>query len=201
MIIQWISNWVYFVFNFFWKLKFFKIQFIFNNLKSFNVSTMSKSRPFIFKIHFTRRCWHIDSCNLNNITWWAQSCHWTFRNNFKLNRNMTNWYLISLLLDFDFLITQKFTLFCLKIQMSLDLIFYTFITWAFDLWSECLSENYLINFITTSITGINCDLHAWFNITASSNNTFYWYQWTDWVWFNFSHFCNSFFWVLPIHNY
>jgi hypothetical protein len=113
---------------------------------------------------------------------------------------MSNWNLIGLFLDFDFLITEKFALFCLKIQMSLDLIFYTFNAWAFNLWSECPSENNLINFISTSVTSINCDLHAWFNITASCNYTFNGHQWTNWVWFYFSHFCDSFFWVLPIHN-
>ena len=66
-------------------------------------------------------------------------------------------------------------------------IFYTFLTDAFNLWQKFFWINYLINFCTTGITSINCDLYARFNITASGNNTFEWHQWPYLVRFDFPH--------------
>ena len=85
--------------------------------------------------------------------------------------------------------------------MTSHLILNTFNTRTLDLWSEGFSKNNLIDFISTCITCIYCHLHARLHITASCNNTFHWYQWSNWVRFYFSHFCDSFFWVLPIHKY
>jgi len=84
--------------------------------------------------------------------------------------------------------------------MTFDHIFYTFLTYAFNFGIEFFRGNYLINFSSTRITSVNCYLYARLNITASCNYTFNGHQWTNWVWFYFSHFCDSFFWVLPIHN-
>lgn len=80
--------------------------------------------------------------------------------------------------------------------MSFYLIFFTFYTRAFKFRSKKFTKYYLINFISTSITSIHCNLHLWFYICASCNNTFYWNKGADRIGFYFTHFWESLFWVL-----
>jgi hypothetical protein len=44
-------------------------------------------------------------------------------------------------------------------------------------------------------------MHAWLNIAASCYDSLHWYKWSNWIRFYFSHFCDSFFWVLTIYEY
>ena len=118
------------------------------------------------------RRWHIDSCDLNNITWGTLSGDWTSCNYLDGSWNMTNWNLIRWLLDFNILVTHKFTLLDLEDKISLNLIFHTFLTWAFDLWCKLLSVDALIDLESTCIASVDSYLHAWFDITASGDNTF-----------------------------
>jgi len=58
---------------------------------------------------------------------------------------------------------------------------------------ESLRINYLIYFISTSIASIICDLNAWLDVTASSDDTFNDNQRPDGVGSDFSHFDVLFF--------
>lgn len=116
---------------------------------------------------------HVDTCYLNDISWGALSCDWASSNYFDSSWNMTDWNLIRWLLDFNILIAHKFTLLNLKDKVSLDHILHTLLTWALNFWGELLSVNALIDLKSTSITGIDCDLHARLDITASGDNTLY----------------------------
>jgi hypothetical protein len=115
--------------------------------------------------------WHVDSCNLNNISWGAHSGNWTSSDHFNCPWNMTNWYLIRWLLNFDILVTHKFTLLDLQNEISLNHILDTLLRWAFNLWSKLPSIDALIHFKSASITCIDSNLHARLDNTASSDNT------------------------------
>jgi hypothetical protein len=105
---------------------------------------------------------------------------------------MTNWDLVRWLLDFNVLVTHKFTLLNLKDKISLNLILHTLLTWAFNLWGELLSVNALIDLKSTSITSVDCDLHARFDITAPGNNTFNRDESSNRMGLNLSHLDESF---------
>jgi hypothetical protein len=80
--------------------------------------------------------------------------------------------LIRRLLDFNILITHKFTLLNLEDEISFNHVLDTLLTWAFNFWGELLSVNALIDLKSASIACVDCNLHARFDITASGNNTF-----------------------------
>jgi len=127
-------------------------------------------------IHSSESCvWrrHVNTCYLHDVSWGALSCNWTSSNNFNSSRNMTDWNLIRWLLNFDILITHKFTLLDLKDEVSLNHILDTLLTWALNFWGELLSVNALIDLKSTSITSIDCNLHARLNIAASGDNSLY----------------------------
>ena len=105
---------------------------------------------------------------------------------------MTDWDLVRWLLDFNVLVTHKFTLFYLKDKISLNLVLNALLTWALNLWGELLSVNALIDLKSTSITSVDCDLHARFDITASGNNTFYGDKSSNRMGLNLSHLDESF---------
>jgi hypothetical protein len=111
------------------------------------------------------------------------------------NRNLIRWFL-----NFNILIANEFTCFNLKNQLALNLILYTFHTWAFNKWSKLLLLNNLINFKTTSIACIVSNLNAWFHITASCNNSFDDNKGTNCISFDLSHLYHIFLRVLTWSN-
>lgn len=92
-------------------------------------------------------------------------------NDVHLPWNVSDWNLIRWFLNLDILVADKLALFYLQDQLSLDLILYTPHTRTLNFWRECLLIDYLINFHSTGIASVNSDLHAWFDVAASSDDT------------------------------
>jgi hypothetical protein len=116
---------------------------------------------------------------MDDVSGRALSGHWASSNNLNESWNMTDWNLIGWLLNFNILIRHKFTLFDLKNKHTFDLILNTFLTRALNLWGELFCIDDLINLKPASITSIDSNMHAWFDITASSDDTFHSHKSSD----------------------
>ena len=105
------------------------------------------------------------------ITWSALSSDWPLCYDLDLSWDVSNWYLVRWLLNFDLLEAHEFRLFDLENELSLDVVLDALLTWAFDHWCKLLLVDDLIDFVTAGITCEDCNLDAWFDITASGNDT------------------------------
>ena len=144
---------------------------------------------------------HINTFYLDNISWGTLSCHWSFSNYLNLSWDMTDWNLISWFLDFNHLVTDKFTLLNLENKLPLNLVFYASLTWTLNSWSELFWAYNLVYFKSACITGINSYWHTWFDITAPCNNTFDWNHSANLISFNFAHFYKILFDLLSRSNH
>ena len=144
--------------------------------------------------------WHVYTCDYNDITRWTLSGIISSGNDFHLSRHMTNWNLIWWFLDLNILVAFKFAWFNLHDKASLSLVSDTSTGWAFNLRSEFLGIDYLIDFTATNITSINSNLNARFYITCSSHNTLDCNQTSDLIWLNISHPSNWFLCIRSINN-
>lgn len=143
---------------------------------------------------------HVDTNNIYQISWRALPCIMPFGNNIDLSWNMSNWYLIRWLLNFDLLVADKFALLDLQNELTLDLVLDTADTWTLNLWRECFQIDDLVNFHTTCIAGIDCHLHAWLDITASCDDTLDIDERSNFIRLDFAHFVVVDLSVLPAWN-
>ena len=143
--------------------------------------------------------WHVNSGNSNDISWGASSCVASFGQYLHSSWYVTNWYLFTWLLDFDFLETNKSARFNLHNQLSFSLISFTFSTWALNFRSEFSCINNLIYFKSANITSIHSYLNAWLNIRYSSYYTLNIDKSSNTIRSDISHSLNSFLSLLSIN--
>ena len=84
---------------------------------------------------------------------------------------MTDGYLVTRLLNLDVLISEEARRFYLEDELTINFVRLAFLGWALNDWVEFLGVDNLINFKTTSLTSVHCDLHLRSNITCSRHNT------------------------------
>jgi len=113
---------------------------------------------------------------------------------------MSNRYLITLFLDFDFLVRYKLTGFNLQNQLTLYVVLSAFNRRALDLRVEFFSIYYLINFKTTSIACKYSYPHARLNIRSTNYNTFNCNKRSNVLTLNFTHLDDIFLSKLSRNN-
>jgi len=112
---------------------------------------------------------------------------------------MTDWNLITRLLDFDVLETHEFRRANLHRQLSLDLVVFAFAR-AFQQWHEDLLRNDLVYLKAAHIANIDSNLHLWLDIAGSHDNALDVQEGTDQVSFCLTHFDDPLLSVLAIND-
>ena len=107
---------------------------------------------------------HVNTSNCHNISRTTFSCIDTFSNTFHCSWYMSNRNLFTRLLKFNFLETDEFRTLDLHDELTFGLICHTFLTWTFNFRIEFSCINDLIDFETTNITSIDCNLDTRSNI-------------------------------------
>ena len=113
---------------------------------------------------------------------------------------MSNWDLVTRLLNFDVLIGDKSRRLHLEDQLSIDLIRLTLFRGALNYWVELFWVNELINLETTAVAGVNCDLHARSNVAGSCNDSFQCNKLSNILGANVAHWNNVLFWEFTWHK-
>lgn len=193
-----ISDVFHFAQHFFREHVLSEMQLIFCNFVGFNVNFMVKTS--FEGIESLGRSGHVNTCNLDVVTWRALSGYWSSAHNSHLPWNVTNWNLIGWFLELQFLKTDELAGFDLENQLALNHILDTLDTWAFNQGSKCLLVDNLVNFAPTCITSIVCNLNAGLDIVASGNDSLDCNQRAHLVCFNLSHLREPVFAVFTWHN-
>lgn len=92
---------------------------------------------------------------------------------------MTDWYLITWLLNLDFLECEESRRFYLKNKLTIHSVGLAFFGWTLHDWVKLSLVDNLIDLESTSFTCIDSNLHARFHITCTCHNTTHSYQWTN----------------------
>ena len=131
--------------------------------------------------------WHVHSSNCDDISRSTPSCVDSLGNYLESSWDMTDWYLVTWLLNLDFLKAYESAWLDLHYELTLGLVSNTWSWLALYQWVELSGGDYLIHFESTHITSVDCYLNAWSNVAHSCNNTLALHQTSDLVWSDVSH--------------
>lgn len=112
---------------------------------------------------------------------------------------MTNRHLITWLLNLDILEADEFGRAYLHGQLALNFIVFAFARALQERHKDLLWDN-LVNFEATHIAHIDSDLHLWFDITSTHDDTFNVEKGANQISFSFPHFDNLLLSILTVHN-
>ena len=113
---------------------------------------------------------------------------------------MSNGYLVAGFLNFDFLITNKFAALQLNDQLTSCVVRHTLATGTVNFGIEFFSNDWLINFKATGVTGIDGNLDTRFDIRSTRHDTSQSDKASNLVGLDFSHLLNHFLCVGAWHN-
>jgi len=113
---------------------------------------------------------------------------------------VTNWYLITGLLNFDVLITFESAGADVHDEVSFDIVRLALITGALNQRIKLLLVNCLVHFKAARLTRVDSYFHEWLDVGGSCDDTAHSDQGTNLLSANFSHFCDLLFSKLARHN-
>lgn len=162
----------------------FEILFIFHNFE--RVDEGGVSQACVHRLEALDLSGHVNSEDLHSISRRALARSLTLADHIYLSRNVADGDLVAGLLELDLLVAHKLTLLHLDNELSLHIIFHANCSRTLDHRCELLARHNLVNFETTSVTCVNGNLHAGFDVADLGDNTFDRHHGSNRVCFDFS---------------